>query len=400
VIPLLLSPEVQQFIRDHEYDDESRLILKSKYIHGVDASVIAQQIAGRRKARTKLPAFFQSEGIIYPPSLNLEQSSSEATGMYKAGAVKSWINNASFTLADITGGFGVDSYCFASVANHVTYVEPDEKLLPIVRHNHAQLNRTNITYVHATAEAFVVGGEKFDCLYLDPSRRTAGDRKVFRLQDCQPDVITLLPALFNVAPRVLIKVSPWLDIQQSLRELSAVEKVMVISVDNECRELLFFCKRGFQGEPVIETVNVRKTGEEVFSFRFSEEQSATASFGQVSSFLLEPNASIMKAGAFKLVSERFGLTKLHPHTHLYSGNLIPPHFPGRVFKVQALVKSDPQSAREHFPDGMANILVRNHPTKPQEIMMRLKLKEGGEKYLIACRGPREEKWLFAAERLQ
>lgn len=398
MIALLLRPEVQSFIREHERDDEKKLILSQREIFGVPASVIAQQLVGRRKAKTKLPLYYHTSKIIFPPTLNLEQSSSEKTASLKANLFCSMIGHDKI-VADVTGGFGVDSFFFSRCYKKIIYVEPNLSLLEIARHNHQTLSVTNIEYQQTTAEDFLHGThESIDGIFIDPSRRNKTNQKVFRLSDCEPDVPKLLPALFQKADCILIKTSPLLDIQQGIKTLQNVEKVWIVSVDNECKELLFFCRKGFTKEPVMHAINLTDLADE-FSFTFEEEKNTVLNFSKPFTYLYEPNASILKAGAFKLVGKKFSVNKLAPNTHLYTSLNLLHDFPGRIFKIIQPVKPDPKILNEIFPGGKVNILIRNYPLSVEALKKKTKLKDGGEHYLIGFSGL-SEKHLVAAERIK
>jgi len=395
---VLLQPEVQQFILEHEQDDEKKLVLQHRTIYGVPTSLLAEQISGRRKAKIKLPRYYKSQNIIYPPGLSLEQSSSEETAVFKAKTLNSILGTDKI-VADLTGGFGVDSLFLSNFFKKVLYVEPGASLLSIARHNHETLQADNIEYHHNTAAEFLqplVG--KFDCVFIDPSRRNKSSQKVFRLSACEPDVTNLLSTIFQKSDCVLIKTSPLLDIQQGIKELQHVEKVWVVSVDNECKELLFFCRKGFVNEPGVIAVNLQSNHSE-FGFKLSDEKEAVAKFSEPLTYLYEPNASILKAGAFKLIGEKFSLFKLHASTHLYTSKELNQDFPGRIFKMIRAVKPDAKILKEIFTEGKANVITRNYPLSAEELKKKAKLKDGGVLYLIGFSG-QAEKYLVAAERIK
>jgi hypothetical protein len=391
----LLQPAVQKFIIDHENDDEKMLVLKHKTIEGVPAALVATQINGRKKAKLKIPQFYSTINILYPPGINLEQSSSEKTALFKASVLK----NYGSKLIDLTGGYGVDSFFFSQSFNTVHYVEPDRALLEIVKHNHQVLGAHTIFHHNLTAEKFLAEyTENFDCAYIDPSRRSKSNQKVHKLSDCDPDISQLLPEIFKISPIVLIKSSPLLDIHQGLRELMNVEKVWIVAVDNECKEILFLCRNRFIGEPEIIAVNLQDVTER-FSFMFSEEKGIESAFSNPLSYIYEPNASILKAGAFKLIGNRFSLCKLHPSTHLYTSPSLIKDFPGRIFKILHFTKPDKKLLHSIFAEGKANIITRNYPLSNEALKKKTKLKDGGDCYLIGFSG-QKEKYLVAANRIK
>lgn len=391
----LIDLPLQEFIRNHENDDEQALILKHKTIYDVPAPLVASQISGRRKAKSKLPTFYKTPGIIYPPGKNLEQSSSEQTARYKSTLVG---NGNCF--ADLTAGFGVDTFFLSKIFNETHYIEQSIELLTIAKHNHHCLGNNNIVYHQASCEEFLRETQKmFDLVYIDPSRRNEGNRKVFRLADCTPNVATLLPALFHRASVVLIKVSPLLDIQQGLKELSGVEKVHVVSVSNECKELLFLCRKDYREEPVIETVNILPNELQRFQFNFSTEKNANSLFSDPGIYLYEPNASVLKGGAFKSIATKFNLRKMSPSTHLYTSDDLTPEFPGRIFKLIHALKPDEKDAKRQLPDRKVNVMTRNYPLTAEQLKKKMKLTDGGEQYLIGFSGV-TTKFVMLADRIK
>ena len=398
MISSLLRPEVQAFIREHENDDEKKLVLQHREILGMPAPVIAEQIIGRRKAKTKIPLYYITAGIIYPPGINLEQSSSEETAVFKANSLHA-ITGEGKTLADLTGGFGIDSLFLSRAFEKVYYIEPNAPLLSAVQHNHEILQAKNIDYRNTTAAEFLTAfPEKLDCIFIDPSRRTKSNQKVFKLSDCEPDVPVLLSAIFQKTNCLLVKTAPLLDIQQGIRELKNVEKVWVVSVKNDCKELLFFCRKDFVGEPTVTAINLQ-TDEVELEFRLSEEKESVSEFSEPLTYLYEPNASILKAGAFKLVGDRFSVLKIHPSTHLYTSHDLIQNFPGRIFKLIKPVKAEPKNIKSVFAEGKANVITRNYPTSPEGLKKKTKLKDGGDLYLIGFNG-QNEKYLVAAKRIK
>lgn len=395
-----LSPDIQDFIRSIEHEDPGTIALKKMAIAGYTPVFLAEQVAGRRKAREKLPAFYQNTGIVYPPGVNLEQSSSEATAKFKAQFIQQAGLRGYLRFADLTAGFGVDSFYLSTIFGHGDVIEPNALLLDITTHNHAQLGVASLDYHNTGAEGFLRStAEVFDLIYIDPSRRVTGNQKVYTLTQSEPDVVALQKEIFEKTDHLLIKTSPLLDIQVAMKELTGVKHVAVVSVDNDCKELLFFCEKGFAGEAVIDAVNlISSHGAGTFSFLYSEERSTLSAWSDPLTYLYEPNASILKAGAFRLVGTRYVLYKLHASTHLYTSDRLVPDFPGRVFKVLGLVKPDPKSLKEFFPEGKANVMTRNYPMSVAELKKRTKLDDGGDRYLIGFSG-KDKKLLAVAERI-
>ena len=402
IIDSILRKEVQDFIHAHEHDDVQKLLLKQKTLFGVPTEWIANQISGRRKSQTRLSDWYKTGGIIYPHILNLEQSSSQATAQFKRNLVQETLGipRAISSGCDLTGGFGIDGYYLSLCAKRLDYIETNEALTEIAKHNHNMLGAKNIQYHNTMAELFLSDvAEKFDFLFLDPSRRKA-HQKIYKLSDSSPDIVSLLPQLLVKAEVVLLKTSPLFDIQQGCRELKNVNEVVVVAVENECKELLFLLKKDFSVAPVIRAVDLRKNGEinNSVSFRFEDEKSAIADFGSPLTYLYEPNVAILKAGAFKWIARQYRLKKMAPSTHLYTSEKILDDFPGRIFKITDQVKPD-KKLKDRFTNGYANIIARNYPLSVAEIKKKTGLKEGGDQYLIGTQ-TEKEKLLLMAERVK
>jgi 16S rRNA G966 N2-methylase RsmD len=393
----LLDPQVQNFIHEHENDDTTELLLKRKEMLGIPMLEIVQQINGRKKARHKLPSLFNSASIIYPRSVNLEQSSSEKTARNKIDILKNE-TLARRIAADLTGGFGVDSFFLSKLFQRVQYLEPDKQLFEIVRHNHAQLGVSNIEHFNTTAESFLDNStESFDFVFVDPSRRVE-KTKVVSLRESEPDIISLKGKIFQHTSLLLMKASPMLDISVGMKELENVKTVFVVAVDNEVKELLFLCEKNFVGNPEIVAQNLTDSSTDVFTFTLAEEAEQTLQYINPENYLYEPNAAIMKAGAFKLLAAKFPIHKIATSTHLYTSIDFVPDFPGRVFKIERHVKPD-KSINGFFPDGKANVTTRNYPLSVEEIKNRTKLKDGGDKFLIGFSGEKQ-KFLVVASRIK
>jgi hypothetical protein len=386
-IKRLADEDIQSFIFEHEKDDEDKLVLKHKEIFGVPSSWIAMQVKARKKSAYKIPYYYKTKGVVYPPSLNLEQSSSEATAKFKAGIVSKWItSNKKF--CDLTGGFGIDSFFLSKLFSYCDYSEPQKDLLEIAKHNHELLGANNIHYHKKDAVEFLsASGKHYDLIYIDPSRRSSTQKKVHGFADCVPDVIDLKEKLYQHTDRLMVKASPLLDIQQGIKDLAFVCRVLVVSVDNECKELLFLCEKDFSGEAVIECYNIDKT-ESKYEFKFSGERAAVATFSDPLEYIYEPNASILKGGAFKSIALEFDLQKIQVNTHLYTSNELVGNFPGRIFRL-----------RDDAKPVKANIIVRNYPMSVDEIKKKTGIKDGGDLYLLYFSGVKK-KFAVTADRLK
>ena len=379
MIEKLKVAEVQNFISLHEHDDPAMLMLQSKKRDDLPLKEIVQQIQSRQKAARKIPEWYHQAGIIFPPPLSVEQSSSEVTAKYKAALL------SGTSLVDITGGGGVDTYYCGKSFAEVHYVEREALLCELADHNFKALGLP-VRVHHASAEEFLFSiTEEFDVIYIDPARRDANNKKLFLLKDCEPDIRNLLPELLKKGKKVLIKASPMLDIHQVEDQLEPVKEIHIIAVANEVKEVLYLLERGWQGSTKIATVNLNKdTGvtEDSFTLTRNEERGALVSYSHPQKYLYEPNKAVLKAGAFKSIASRFDLVKLHPNSHLYSSEKLI-NFPGRVFECLELVPYQKKALLKSLPDKKANITTRNFPDTVQAIRKRTGIKEGGNTFIFA-----------------
>ena len=373
----LRQPHVLQWIKEHEKEEPAQLMLQAHRFPGIPVREAVAQIQARRKVKHKLPSWYEKESLLYPATLSVEQASSVETGMYKAGLL------AGKSMADLTGGMGVDTFYLSQNFEKAYYVEQQEELCAFAAHNFHELGVTHVQLVHSTAEEFIKRAPQLDTVYLDPARRGEANQRLYKLADCQPDITRLLPQLFEKTGTVLLKAAPMLDIQQGLSELQGVQEVHVVAVKNEVKELLFLLQKGFVAEPAIKAVNLTDAGNQLFEFHLSEEQAAEAPFSEPQTFLYEPHAALMKAGAFKLIAQRFELSKLHRNSHMYTTATFREGFPGRSFKILYAGKPDKKAIRNFFPEDQALISSRNHPLSVQQLSKKFGLKEGGTRYLFA-----------------
>ncbi len=376
----LLKESVQAFIVQNETSDPFELTLKQKEVSGVPIALISQQISARQTAKKKFPAWYATERLVYPPRLSLEQSSSQVTAEYKASLFK----GESFI--DLTGGMGVDAWAFSKSFQSATYIEKQEQLSNLAKHNFDRLGLPKLEVVNTTAEAFLEHeSTDFDLIYIDPARRDKNTNKVFRLVDCTPNVLELLPILLKRAEQLLVKTSPMMDIEQALQELSYVKEVHILSVESECKEVLYLLSEKEPSTPLnIRTINFTKGAIQEFEFEKESEKNVESTFSAPSTYLYEPNSAIMKSGGYKLIGTRYELSKLHVHTHLYTSDKYLENFPGRVFQIIGQTTFDKKSIKKIIPDGKANVATRNFLVDVKTVKKRLGLKDGGSYYLFAC----------------
>jgi 16S rRNA G966 N2-methylase RsmD len=374
----MIDEHTLAFIREHTGDDVRQLALQAARYPLVDMRVAATQIEGRRLAAAKLPAWAATDGVMYPVRLSMEQCSSEATARYKASLV------GGSRLADLTGGFGIDCSYMSERFDEATYIERNEELCRIARHNFGLLGLP-IRVVNGNSAEVLPSMPVQDWIFLDPARRDGVGNKVVALSDCEPDVCQLEKLLLQKAARVMVKCSPMLDISLAISQLASVREVHVVSVGNECKELLLILGGTTAHGIEVRTVNFQGSGVQTFDYALEEEQAASCSYtSTVGRYLYEPNSSMMKAGCFRLPAGRYGLQKLHRNTHLYTSDTLVPDFPGRVFEVKNIDGFGKNELKLLSSElKKANIAVRNFPERPEALRKRLKLADGGDVYLFA-----------------
>lgn len=370
----VLNKEVQQFINDNLKSDITKLILKGSPFKAVSISEIAEQIAAKNSCEKKLPTWFQTENIYYPNKLNIEQTSSEITAKYKSDLV------SGNSLIDITGGFGVDAYFFSQKISTITHCEISEELTNIVSHNFKRLAVKNCAFKKGDGIAFIKNNnENFDWIYADPSRRNDAKEKVFLLKDCLPNIPENLKALFQKTNHILLKVSPILDITSAINELNYVKEIHVIAAENEVKELLFLLKKNYTKSIQVKTINITKNESQKFDFNLDE--TSNASFSEPKKYVYEPNAAILKAGAFQQISAHLKIDKLHQHSHLYTSDKLI-DFPGRKFEIKHSIYYDKKKLLQLIPSKKANITTRNFPETVAQIRKKTGIKDGGNQYLF------------------
>lgn len=351
----------------------------------VSSKELANQIAAKNKSVKKLPTWYQHKLIFYPALLSIEQCSSERTAAYKASLV------TGESLIDLTGGFGVDSLYFAKKLKTVTHCEINEELSEIAAYNATVLQHDNIRFLATDGiEYLKAQKEQFDNIYIDPARRSQSG-KVFMLKDCTPDVVTHLDLLLSRSKRILIKTAPLLDISAGLKELRNVSEVHVISVKNECKELIWIVENNpaDQLKIVCTTLNEQ---EKSFSF-FKGIEDVAADHSAVNlpetgleHYLYEPDTALLKGGAFNLIASRYGIKKLSPQTQLYTSEQIIEEFPGRRFKINRIISA---ADLKREKDLKGNVIARNYQDKAENIVKKYKIKPDNHRFLIFTQSKKE-----------
>ena len=328
----LIQPEVQEYIANNWNADVLKLLLQKPIFKNIPQKDLVAQIECKQKAKNKLPTWFGTKNIVYPHKLNIEQTSSEITAQYKSELVKGK------TLVDLTGGFGVDSFYFLKSFDLVYHCELNTELSVVAAHNFAVLKAQNINTIQGDGLSWLAdSNEKFDCIYLDPSRRSDVKGKVFQLKDYQPDFVNKLDLLFSKSHTILVKTAPLLDINQGLEQLTFVKEIHVVAIKNEVKELLWLLEKDFKGEVKITAVNILNEKRQKFDFHPSDEKKAIAEFSAPKKYLYEPNAALLKSGAFKLIGVQNSLKKLAINSHLYTSDYLM-DFPGRIFEIEKTIQ--------------------------------------------------------------
>ncbi len=386
----LLNSEVQEFLEEQYKTEVSKMAFRGSPFQGISTQELLVQLSGKKRAEKKLPLWFKTRGIIYPPNLNLEQTSSEVTAQYKASLV------AGTSLADLTGGFGIDSYYFSEKIEKMRHFELNPELQEIAAHNFEILGAKNvISEAHDSLDFLKNTSEKFDWIYIDPSRRDEAGGRVFFLFDCLPNVPENLELLQEKAESILIKTSPLLDLQAGLNELQNVREIHIVAVENDVKELLWILKQNTSESITIKTVNFQKKEKQVFTSTFDNDLPEVYSMPEV--YLYEPNAAIMKSGLFGALGNALGLEKLHPNTQLYTSKE-PVDFPGRGFKITQILPFRKKQLKKELQLKKANITTRNFPESVADLRKILKIKEGGDAYLFFTTLQNEEKVVLVCQK--
>ena len=390
-LELLLQPEIQDFINKNLNEDTSKLAFKKNPFPEVNYSVLINQIIAKKKAKDKLPTWFLTENIFFPEKISIEQTSSETAAKYKASLV------SGDKLIDCTGGFGIDDYYFSKQFKTVIHCELNADLSQIVKYNFEVLKATNIEcYQGDSTEILEQLNQKFDCIYIDPSRRNDAKGKVFMLADCLPNVVDLQNFYYQFTDTILIKTAPILDLHAGLLELKNVAEIHVVAVDNEVKELLWKIEKNFDASPEIIAVNLEKEKQIITKFESSKSYFATYSLPK--KYVYEPNAALMKSGGFEAVSELFTIEKLHQHSHLYTSDEVI-DFPGRKFQIDAIIPFQKKEISQFIQGKKMNVTTRNFPIKPEEIKKKYKISDGGIIFAFFTTNMNNEKIILLCTKL-
>ena len=406
-----------KFVRQHANDDVRKLALQGAKDAEVDLQMALQQIAGCQTARKKLPSWAEVEGVIYPPHLNMEQCSSEQTARYK-----SQIAGKGESMVDLTGGFGVDFYWISQGFRQRTYVEQNEQLCAIAQENFRRLGRSCCVCCCDTA-TYLTEMPHVSLAFLDPARRNEHGGRTYSIEDCTPNILELLPLLVQKADRILFKLSPMLDWRKAVSDLEnaspngvfKVAEVHIVSVDNECKELLLLldkeqtdglrvvCVNGASSFTFLPSVGMfsSQAGNNLFPVW---EYLTDSDLADSPLNLYEPNASIMKAGYFAELEAQFPVQQISVNSHLFLSSDEINDFPGRKFKILSISSMNKQEIKKKFSESLvpmesANIAVRNFPMSAEQLRKKLKLKDGGDTYIFATTLASGEHKLFFCRKI-
>ncbi len=364
-----------EFIRIHADEDVRQLAFLGKKNPEVDMAYALDQIAGRQKARVKIPSWASIDGIVYPPHISMEQCSSEQTARYKAR-----IAGNGEKIVDLTAGFGVDMAFMSAGFKQAVHVEMQPQLCAISSENYKHLGLNHVQVVCNDGVGYLHQMEHADLIFIDPARRDQHGARTYGIADCTPNVLEIIDEMLQKADRVMIKLSPMLDWQKTVADVGNVSQVHIVSVGNECKELLLEVKKGKDEKVKVFCVN----DDQVFSYEIGETHPFTPSPLQSFTFLYEPNASVMKAGCFNLISHRFGITQPDANSHLFLSDKLVEGFPGRGFVIERVSTMNKRELKEALAGiDKANIAVRNFPLSVADLRKRLKLKDGGDVYIFA-----------------
>ena len=389
------------FVREHCDSDVRALALRARRNDDVDLPWALGQIQGWQMARHKLPSWAATDGVIYPPHLSMEQCSSEPTARYKCDIVERLPQQCRGLLMDLTGGFGVDFAFMARCFSRAVYVERQDLLCDIAQHNFGVLRLDHVSILHADAVGALrdlASNPDTTLFYLDPARRDNNKARTYAIVDCSPNVLELLDSLFKAGRYVLVKLSPMLDWHKAVNDLgSRVAEVHIVSVGNECKELLLLMSTDHEGEPTIYCVNDDQT----LIYKPSQDSvSPTLTTDVHAAFLYEPNASIMKAGCFGVLTQHYPVTALALDSHLFVSNEEVKDFPGRRFTVASVSKMNKKDLSTVLKGiTRANIAVRNFPMSAQELRKRLRLADGGDCYIFATTSANGDHLLYLCHKL-
>ncbi len=372
----MAETDIKSFILKNILSSTSELMLK----YGKDKNLkfAISQIAARQKIKDKLPTLYNNLDFVFPDTIPLEQASSEITAEYKSNIIRFESS------CDLTGGMGIDSYYISKKSKHHIYIEQNQHLERIFSSNIKTLGLSNVESINVNSLDYILKCEDLpDFIYLDPARRGAAGQKTYFLEDTEPNPIAVLDIVHDKFTYILIKTSPMLDISRAISQLKYVKEVHIVSVKNECKELLFLLERKYTGSIRFVTVNFgNSNNKQTVEFVDNE---GILEFSSPKTYLYEANTSISKLGFWKSFGYRYNLSALDSNTHLFTSNEIINNFPGRSFHILNITKISKKEISKLIPDKKANISIKNVPISIDDFKKKTALKEGGDIYIFVAK---------------
>lgn len=392
-----LTPAINDFINAHLHDPIDQLVFKIRKQFDMAPEFIIDQINGRKKVAGKIPSWSENDQLVFPSVVSFEQCSSEITAVYKSSLV------GGKYLVDLTGGFGVDTFFMSKEFMSVQYYERNEELANIVQHNYQELGVKNITVRSGNGiEFFKNEKRQLDWIFLDPARRGDQKQRVFLMEDCEPDIVSLADLLLEKSKRVLVKLSPMLDLEEIARKVNGVSEIIVVAVQNECKEVLVILShQKIEFDHLkIKAVDLRKDGTiREFTSNFKAQKTAAIGYEEPLDFIYEPNRAILKAGLQNHLAQGFNLKKIAANSHFYTATDENLSFLGRVFRKIAVIKPKKQFLSAYLSAGKANIIARNYPLNAARLYQQFKITPGGDRYILATTLANKKKVFIICERL-
>lgn len=381
----------EDFVRDHKEKSPSDIALTKSKVPGFSSTQLAQSIKGYQKIKNKVPSWHANNGLFFPPSLNLEQSSSQLTALYKKGLIQGGHSGI-----DLTGGLGVDSYFLSEKFQTFTHVDLNKALSQMVKHNFEVLGRTHVNFIADNSMSFLENQDDvFDLIYIDPSRRDADKKRVYRLEDCFPNIIDHWALLKAKGKELLIKNAPLLDLKESMLNIKSPMRIHVVAIRNEVKEVLFHLHKDIDQTRIIAS-NYSKDNWQQFIFDPEDEKQYFPKLSDAKKYLYIPNAAIMKAGAFNSFALRYQLEKLHPNSHIYTSDELKDNVPARIFRIDHNIGLNKKALKKYLPNHKAHIISRNFPMSADQIRKKVKCISAGDKYIIASTQGQDKPITFLA----
>lgn len=390
----LLNKEVQNWIKENYKRDIPSLVLKGSPFENISVQELAEQLLSKKKAEKKLPTWFGTDCVIFPKPLSIEQTSSEKTAHYKASIV------SGESLLDLTLGFGVDTFYFSKKVKQLTAVEKQQDLAEKVAHNFKLFGIKNVLIKKISSEEFLEQNKQmFNWIYLDPARRDERKNKVFKLSDCEPNILALKAKLFRVSKNIMIKTSPMLDITQGLIELENVKEIHVVCLNNEVKELLWVLSNEYNNEkPTIKIVEL-KEGTAFISEHQHGVDSVSLTFSNPLDYIYQPHVGFLKTGFADVMAKEYNLNKMEVNTQLYTSNTLVKNYKGRVFKTKLISLYNKKDVSKRHSKKQYHVVSKNFPLSADELKKTIKLNGGGEDYLIFFKGLNNKKYVVESHRV-